>query len=487
MTDQTTTRIDRDELLGDIDEATLRSALHRASDWIADFRRDLAALPVAPAVAPGELLGRLETSLPAKGEPIERLLDEFESLIPGSLVHWSHPRFLGYFGWTTTGPGIVAEALAAALSINAMTWRTSPGATELETRVLEWIRELMTLPEQYFGVVYDTASVSTMHALSCARERVVPGAARDGVGSAGSLRVYASDQAHNSIEKGAIVLGIGSANVVRVASDGDFRMEPEALERAIVGDIAGGRRPIAVVATIGTTSTASSDPLPAIAEICRRHGLWLHVDAAYGGAVALLPECRSLVDGLDHADSIVVNPHKWLFVPLDFSVLYTRHPDELRAIYSLKAEYLHGDAARAQIDYMDYGLQLGRRFRALKAWMVLRAFGADGLRARIREHIRLARVLASWIEAEPSFELAAPAAMGVVCFRFAPSAWDTATCDADNARIVEEVIAGGTGYLTQTRLGGRVAMRVGFGNVLTTEEDVAQVWRAIRESARRSG
>jgi aromatic-L-amino-acid decarboxylase len=468
--------------LGDIDQQELRDALHRAADWIADVRRDLRTMRVSPDIAPGEIASRFESELPAEGVSMDELLDEFERVIPDTLVHWAHPRFLGYFGWTTKGPAIVGEALAAALNVNAMTWRTSPGATELETVVLGWIRSLLGLPPEYFGVIYDTASVTTMHALACARERALPGAATAGM-SGPTLRVYASDQAHNSIEKGALTLGIGSANVVRVASDDDYRMRPDALVAAIERDVAEGRRPIAVVATVGTTSTASSDRLDAIADVCARHGLWLHVDAAYGGAVAMLPECAEIVRGLDRADSIVFNPHKWLFVPLDFSVLFTRHPDELRAVFSLTAEYLHGDAAGADVDYMDYGLQLGRRFRALKAWMVLRAFGADGLRARVREHRRLAGLFASWVAASDDFEVAAPVEMGVVCFRYRRGGVDEAGLAALNATIVERVIATGRAYLTQTRLRGRVVMRIGLGNILTTEQDLADVWSEIRIAA----
>jgi aromatic-L-amino-acid/L-tryptophan decarboxylase len=468
--------------LGDIADDELRDALHRVAEWIADFRRDLETLPVAPDVAPGEFAADFSSELPSSGVPIATLLDEFERTVPRSLVHWAHPRFLGYFGWTTTGPGIVAEALTSALNVNAMTWRTSPGATELETVVVGWIRRLLGLPDDYFGIVYDTASVSTMHALACARERAVPNAAREGLRGP-ALRVYASDQAHNSIEKGAIALGIGSSNVVRVASDDAMRMRIDALDAAIERDRADGRVPAAVVATMGTTSTAASDDIRAIADVCARHGLWLHVDAAYGGAVALLPECAEIVAGFDRADSIVFNPHKWLFVPLDFSVLFTRHREELRAVFSLKAEYLHGDAARAEIDYMDFGLQLGRRFRALKAWMVLRAFGADGLRERIREHRRLARVFAQWVDDSGGFEVVAPVDMGVVCFQFADGDFDAAATDGINAAIVDAVIASGRGYLTQTRVRGRTVMRIGLGNILTTEEHLATVWAAIRAAA----
>jgi aromatic-L-amino-acid decarboxylase len=471
-------------LLGDIPVEELRVALHRAADWIVDFRAGLESRRVTPTITPGEFSEKLPAALPDGPTPVDRLLAEFDALIPDAMVHWSHPLFLGYFGWTTTGPGILGEMLTSVLNVNAMTWRTSPAATELETRVLEWIRRLMHLPDGYLGVVYDTASVSTMHALAVARERAAPLARTLGLAGrdeVATLRVYCSDQAHSSIEKGLITLGLGQANLVRVPSDDRYRMDIEALREAIASDRNEAMHPMAVIATAGTTSTASVDPLRRIAELCRQEGIWLHVDAAYGGALALLDEEREVLSGLELADSIVVNPHKWLFVPLDFSVLFTRHPAELQSVFSVTPEYLRGDASRAAIDYMDFGLQLGRRFRALKAWMVFRAFGADGLRARIREHCRLARTFASWVQDDPAFELVAPVTMGVVCFRALP---EEPRDDADelNARIHEALIEGGGMYLTRTRLAPGIVLRIGLGNVLTTEEHLRSAWELIREA-----
>jgi aromatic-L-amino-acid decarboxylase len=302
--------------------------------------------------------------------------------------------------------------------------------------------------------------------------------------------VYAADQAHSSVEKAAIVLGLGEANVVRVPTDAEFRLDVAALRAAMDADARRGYRALAVVATVGTTSTASVDPVPEIAEVCRARGAWLHVDAAYGGALGLLPEGRWAMAGVELADSVVVNPHKWLFVPLDFSALYTRHPRLLRAVFSLTPDYLRGDAPGGgtvdYVDYMDYGLQLGRRFRALKAWMVFRAFGRDGMAARVREHCRLARLLAAWVDADPLFTRAAPVPMAVVCFRCRPPGMDEEACDRLNEAIVDAVNAAGDAYVTHTRLRGRIVMRVGIGNVLTTERHVGHVWARVREEARRA-
>jgi aromatic-L-amino-acid decarboxylase len=295
--------------------------------------------------------------------------------------------------------------------------------------------------------------------------------------------VYASDQAHSSIEKAAIVLGLGEGNVVRIPSDAAFRMEVSTLRSAMRADIAAGYRPLAAIATVGTTSTASVDPVRDIADVCHEQGAWLHIDAAYGGALALLPERRRVMDGTDLADSVIVNPHKWMFVPLDFSVLFMRRPELLRSVFALTPEYLRGDADAGDVNYMDYGLQLGRRFRALKAWMAFSAFGRDGLAARIREHCRLAQVWAEWVRRDDRFVLAAPVVMAVVCFRFAPRGVDLAECDAMNERIVQWVNSSGVGYLTSTVVSGRVAMRVGIGNIQTEEQHLDRVWSGIRSAA----
>jgi aromatic-L-amino-acid decarboxylase len=469
----------------------LRAELHRMADWIADYRESIGDRSIAPTVAPGEVAAGLATSLPDAPAPMSAIRRDLDDVVMPGILHWGHPAFLGYFGSTSNGPALLGEMAAAALNVSAMTWRTSPAATELEMVVLRWIREMVGLPAAFTGIVYDTASVAVLHALAAARSRAAPEVRGRGIAAradVGVQRVYASDQAHSSLEKAMIVLGLGEQNVVRVRTDDAFRLDVDALRDAIAKDRRRGHHPLAVVATVGTTSSASVDPVRRIAELCAEVGLWLHVDAAYGGAMALLPEGRVAMDGVELADSVVINPHKWLFVPLDFSTLYTRHPDALRETFALTPEYLRGDAGGddtgAAIDYMDYGIQLGRRFRALKAWMMLRAFGRSGVEARIREHCRLAGMLASLVEREPGFELGAPLSMSVVCFRCTDPSRDVEWNDRLNESVVEAVNASGVAYLTHTRLRDRTVMRAGFGNVLTTEAHVALLWRRILRERR---
>ena len=475
--------------LGDVGSAEMRDALHRMADWVADYRDGLPERRIVPVVAPGEVTAGLPASMPERGEPLADILRDLDDVVMPGVVHWGHPAFLGYFGSTSNGPALLGEIAAAALNVSAMTWRTSPAATELETVVLHWIQQLIGLPDAFMGIVYDTASVAVLHALAAARELAVGDVRKDGLigRELPVLRVYASEQAHSSLDKAMIVLGLGEANVVRVATDALYRMDIVALRAAIAADIERGRRPMAVIATAGTTTSAAVDPLREIAAVCAEQGAWMHVDAAYGGAIGALPEGRALLRGMELADSVVVNPHKWLFVPLDFSTLYTRRPAVLRQLFSLVPEYLRGDAGTAgeTIDYMDYGIQLGRRFRALKAWMVLRAFGASGIASRIREHCRLALHLAALVQGEPPFVLATPVSMGIVCFRCEPAGWSDVARDRLNEAVVAAVNASGTGYLTHSALGGRTVQRIGFGNVLTTEEHLHQVWaQVVRESRR---
>lgn len=472
--------------LGDLPPNELRNLLHRVADWAADYREGIESRRISPVVQPGDIARALPTSAPDGPEPLERILADFDALVMPGIVHWGHPSFLGYFGSTSNGPALLAEVMTAALNVSAMTWKVSPAATELETVVVGWLREWIGLPADWNGVVYDTASVGVLHALAAAREASgldirVRGLA--GRADVPALRVYTSDQAHSSTEKAAIALGLGEQNVRRISTDAQFRMDVGALRDAIAEDRRAGVRPLAVVATAGTTSTASIDPLPAIADVCADHGLWLHVDAAYGGAMALLPEGRWVLDGADRADSLVINPHKWLFVPLDFSILFTRRPEWLRRTFSLVPEYLRGDAGPedgSERDYMDYGVQLGRRFRALKAWTVFRAFGRSGLEARIREHCRLAQLWAAWVGAKPAWEIMAPVSMSVVCFRYRPGELSDADADALNESIAERINANGEMYLTHTRLRGRTVLRIGLGNVLTEERHLRAAWEHLR-------
>ena len=474
------------EPLGDFSDEELRAQLHRVADWIAGYRATIEARAIVPSVEPGEIAAKFARETPRDGVGMETVMSELDALIMPGIVHWGHPAFLGYFGSTSNGPALLGEMIAAALNVSAMTWRTSPAATELEGVVVAWIREMVALPDSFMGIVYDTASVALMHALAAAREVAGGEIRKRGLAGRGGelrpLRVYASDQAHSSVEKSMIVLGLGEENVVRVKSDEQFRMDVRELERAMSADLASGYRPMAVVATVGTTSTASIDPVAEVAAVCRARNVWLHINAAYGGALAMLPERREMMAGAELADSVVVNGHKWLFVPLDFSVLYIRRPEVLRSVFSLVPEYLRGDAdAKGGVDYMDYGIQLGRRFRALKAWMAMRVFGRSGMEARIREHCRLAELFAGWVEREPYYSMTAPVTMAVVCFRFSPEGTDEDAADLLNERIVEAVNAGGDAYLTHTTLRGRRVMRIGIGNVLTAERHLEHAWKRIRE------
>jgi aromatic-L-amino-acid decarboxylase len=394
----------------------------------------------------------------------------------------------------------LGEIVTAPLNVNAMTWRTCPAATELETVVIDWLRQWVGLPNEFDGVIYDTASVGIMHALAVAREEAAP--ATRTLGLTGRdlprFRIYTSDQAHSSADKAAIALGLGEENVIRVPTDDQFRMDVNSLGGRIAEDQRNGLQPMAVVATVGTTSTASVDPVRDLGDLCREARIWLHIDAAYGGGFAMLPECDWMRKGWELADSIVINPHKTVFVPLDFSVLYVRDLARLRRVFSLVPEYLRGDTVEAEKNYMDYGIQLGRRFRALKAWVIWRSLGRSGVVVRLREQIRLANLLADWIKKDDRFELSAQPSMGVVCFRFigdaapSPRAASTARGRADsidrfdevNSDIVERINASGRAYLTQTKLRGRTVMRIGLGNVLTKEEHLRKAWDLISETAK---
>ena len=413
--------------LGDTPPEEFRKQLHELADWIADFREHIEQLRVAPDDKPGAIREQLPKRAPEEGESFEKILSDVDHIIVPGMVHWSHPMFLGYFGWTSTAPGILGEILSAPLNVNAMTWRTCPAATELETVVIDWLRQWVGLSDEFEGVIYDTASVGIMHALAVAREEAAPATRKLGLTDRGlpRFRIYTSDQAHSAAEKASIALGLGEENVIRVPSDGQFQMDINSLGRSVAHDQQNGFHPMAVVATVGTTATASVDAIPEIAKICREGKMWLHIDAAYGGGFAMLPEYQWISKGWELADSIVINPHKTVFVPLDFSVLYVRGLERLRRVFTLVPEVLRGDTIEGEKNYMDYGIQLGRRFRALKAWVIWRSLGRSGIVARLREQIRLANLLADWIKKDDRFELSAQPSMGVICFRFIESAMPT--------------------------------------------------------------
>ena len=458
---------------------------HQVVDWIADYLSHPERYPVLSQNEPGDLKNALPLAAPEHGEAMEALLADLDRLIVPGITHWNHPGFFAYFATSGSAPGILGEMLSAAFNVNAMLWRTSPSATELEEVTLEWLRQMIGLPESFGGVIYDTASISTLCAIAAARE-AVPGlrVREEGLGATGAkLRIYASEHVHSSVDKSAITLGIGQAGLRKIACDAEYRMDAGALAEAIDEDRANGWIPFCVVATTGTTSTTSIDPVPAIADICEREGLWLHVDAAYGGFAAVVPEMRSVLDGSDRADSLVVNPHKGLFVPVDLSVLYCRRMEVLRSAFSLVPEYLRTGEGDEVKNFMDYGPQLGRRLRALKFWFVMRYFGVEGLRSRIRNQIALAREFADWVSESEDFEMLAPVPFSLVCFRAHPqSLKDEAELNLLNERLMDEVNRRGKVFLSHTKLHGKLTLRLAIGNIRTSLEHVKLAWDELNQT-----
>jgi len=447
---------------------------YRAIDWVADYLARPERFPVLAPLKPGELTDSLPATGPESGEPMSAILDDFERLVLPAVTHWNHPGFMAYFGISASEPGILGELLASALNMNGMLWKSGPAVVELEQVALRWLRQWTALPADWFGQIFDTASVASMHAIAAARQAADPQCRTRGTSP--GLVVYTSEQAHSSIEKGAIALGIGQDHVRKIPVDAEFRMIPGALAEAVERDLAAGLRPCCVCATVGTTSTTSVDPVPAIAEICAARGIWLHVDAAYAGSLMVAPEFRWAFAGCERADSLVTNPHKWLLTPTDCSVFYTRRPDVLREAFSLIPEYLRtADDPRA-LNLMDYGVPLGRRFRALKLWFVMRYYGREGIAEILRGHVAMAQWLAREVDADPRFERTAPSPFSVVCLRFQGS-------DEQNRRIQDYVNKTGAIFISGTVLNNRFTLRVAIGNRATTQEHVAQAWELIRQGA----
>jgi aromatic-L-amino-acid decarboxylase len=454
--------------------ADFRRAAHQAVDWAAEYLENVRDYPVVPPIKPGELTDSLPRSAPDRGESFDDIFRDFDKKIVPAVTHWNHPRFMAYFANTGSSPAIIAEMLAATLNTNGLHWKTSPAVAELEQVALGWLRQWMGLPDDYFGIIYDTASVSSLHAVACAREMADPEARVNG--ATPNLVLYTSQESHSSIEKAAICLGIGQKNVRKVPSDAAFRMKVDALEQMIETDLAAGLRPFCVVATVGTTSTTSVDPVAPIAAVSEKYGLWLHIDAAYAGIAAILPEHQHILAGSERAHSLVVNPHKWMFTPVDLSAFYTRRPDILRRAFSLSAEYLYTADNTRELNLMDYGVPLGRRFRSLKLWFLMRYFGRDRIQQALRNHIAWAQKLAALVEGDARFQIAAPHPFSVVCFRYKGS-------DADNKAILEAANATGEIFLSSTVLHGNVVLRVAIGNLGTTWQDVNRAWELVQKAA----
>ena len=480
----------------DLAPEEFRCAGHAIIDWIADYYAHPERQRVLPDVLPGQLVDKLPYEAPQQGASQQEILADFEQLVAPHLVHWNHPGFMAYFAAGGSRPGVLADALAAAVNNVGLLWYSSPALAELEEVTTRWLAVAMGLPAEWFGMIHDTASTATLHAVIAARELAAAKARESGSElDLNRIVMYTSEQAHSSVEKAMSALGRGVEACRKVRCDGRYAMRPDELARAIKRDRAAGLAPIAVTATVGTTASTGIDPLQEIADIAAEHGLWLHVDAAYAGAAAILPEMRRHFAGCERADSFVVNPHKWLFVQMDCSVFYTARPECLRSALSLTPEYLRSAKSRGPqvrpsgqdpraVNYMEHSVALGRRFRALKLWFVLRSFGTEHLSAVLREHIRLARLLADCVAQAPDFELMAPVDFSLVCLRYLPEGASQAEADGANERLLQAVNATGEFFLSHAKLGGRYTIRVSIGNINTTEAHVRRLWELLQGLAR---
>jgi aromatic-L-amino-acid decarboxylase len=461
---------------------------HDVVDWIADYLANPESWPVLPDVRPGDVSAGLAESPPESGEAMRDILADFHRTILPGTTHWNNPGFLAYFANTGTAEGVLGETLTAALNVNAMLWKTGPAATELEIRTLDWLRQMIGLPDHFTGTITDTASSSTLYALAAARE-LFPELELRKKGLSGRkelppLYFYASEEAHSSIDKAVMTLGFGLDNLRHIPTDADLAMDPAALESAITADRKRGGIPIAVVGCIGTTSTTAVDPIARIADICGREKIWLHVDAAYAGSAAILPELRYIMNGCERADSFVVNPHKWLLTPMDCSALFTRRPDLLKRAFQHVADYLIVSEPESVTNLMDYGVALGRRFRALKLWFVIRSFGVEGLAGVIREHIRLAAELSRWVDESPGFERLASARFSTVVFRHVRAGLSDSELERRNQAIIERVNGTREIYISHTRVRGVYAIRLAIGNLHTSEAHVRRAWELIIEASK---
>lgn len=469
---------------GDMPPEEFRRLGHQLIDWIADYLKDIEKYPVLPDIAPGEIKKQVSQTPPEKGEPLENVFKDIDKIIMPGMTHWNHPDFMAYFNSTSSGPGILAELLSAAFNVNGMLWKTCPSSTELEEMMLNWFRQMLDFPEDFWGIIYDTASVSSMHAIAAAREQVKLEIRKKGMAGRDDIpriRLYCSEHAHSSIDKAAITLGIGMEGIHKIPVDNEFRMKPAKLKEAIDEDKRNGCLPFCVIATVGTTSTTSIDPVDEIAEICNKENIWLHVDAAYAGVTAIIPGMRYIFKGIEKADSIVVNPHKWMFTPIDLSAFYTRKPEVLKQAFSLVAEYLKTSEDTSVENYMDYGIQLGRRFRSLKLWFIIRYFGVEGIRSRIKEHMRLAENFADWIDRHSNFERMAPTPFATVCFRAKPVGMKEEELNDFNEKLLNSINSTGKLFLSHTKLNDKFVIRISIGSIRVEQRHVEEAKKLIEE------
>lgn len=467
----------------DMPDSEFRSALAQVGQWVANYRQHVANYPVLSRIKPGEIRNALPSTPPEQGEPVEDWIRDLDKIVIPGVTHWNHPGFMAYFSLTGSGPGILGELVSGVLNVNGMLWKTSPACTELEEVVLRWYAVSMGLPAEWFGMIMDTASTSTLVALAAAREAAGLNVREEGLSGKPPLVLYCSQEAHSSVDKAGLVLGVGTRGIRHIPSNDLYRMRVDALEDAIRRDLEEQRRPFAVVATVGTTSVTAVDPVSQIAEVCRKYGLWLHVDAAYAGAAAIAPEFRWALEGCDKADSLVTNPHKWLFTPIDCSVLFTRRPEVFRNAFSLIPEYLRSQV-QDTTDLMDYSFVLGRRFRSLKLWFVFRYFGTNGIAARIRQAVSLAHDFSGWIDSHGQMERLAPVPFSVVCFRIHPEGVDDEKeLEKLNTSVLEKVNAGGRVFISHTKLKDRYCLRLAVGNLQTTTDHMRIAFESVCAAA----
>ena len=462
-----------------------RALGHQLIEWVAAYRERLPGLPVMSPAQPGDVRRRFPATPPDQAVPLEGLLPLLDAAVLPGITHWNHPRFFAYFPSNTTFASVLADLVAAGLGVQGMSWQTSPAATELEEVAMEWLRQLVGLPSTFSGVIQDTASTSTLVALLCARERTTGhGQVRGGLqAEAAPLTVYASEMAHSSIEKAALLAGFGRENLRLLPTDETHALRPEALEEALAEDVAGGRRPCAIIATVGSTGTTAIDPVARLGELARAHGTWLHVDAAMAGTAMACPELRWMWEGVEQADSVVWNPHKWLGIGFDCTAYHVRDPDHLVRVMATDPSYLRTAQDGAVKNFRDWGIALGRRFRALKVWFVLSAMGVEGVQAQVRRHLALARWFADQVEAAPDWELLAPVPLQTVSFRHRPPGVEGAALDAHNLALARTINSSGLGYLTPAVVKGMQLLRVSIGATATTEEDVAALWEQLAQTA----
>lgn len=468
-----------------MDLQDFRKNAHKFVDWMADYMENIEQYPVKPPTKPGEILAQLPEHAPTNPENMDDIFKDFQDIIMPGMTHWQHPGFMAYFPGNASPPSILAEMLTSAVAAQCMSWQTSPAATELEERVMDWLRDMIGLPSSFHGVIQDTASTAMLVAFLTARERLNDYKTNhSGLNNAGLHCCYASAEVHSSTDKGIRMAGLGSDNLRKIPLDENFSMIPEQLEKAIVADIAAGHKPTCVIATLGSTSLSSIDPLQAIGEICKKYDIWLHVDAAWAGSALVLPEYQWMIKGIENADSFVFNPHKWLLTQFDCSAFFIKDKSALIQTFEILPEYLKTREGNQVNNYRDWGPQLGRRFRALKLWFVMRSYGITGLQDHIRRHIDMTHVLANQVAQEPDFELLAPNPLALFCFRYHPKDVPEGQLDALNERIFEAINDTGEIYLTQTRINGKYAIRLVSGAPMTQKKHLDKAWQIIKNISR---